>query len=94
MLLFSEGNSNPFTPPTEPARRLSLEFGVDVPPATAARIARWLRVDVFPQIGDAPIASIKPVAMRAMVDKVEARGVVDTTRRICKTCELVLMCRG
>lgn len=58
-------------------------------PATAARIARWLQVDVFPQIGDAPIASIKPVAMRAMLDKVEARGVVDTARRICKTCELV-----
>lgn len=32
--------------------------------------------------------------MRAMLDKVEARGVVDTARRICKTCELVLMCRG
>ena len=27
--------------------------------------------------------------MRAMMDKVEARGVVDTARRICKTCELV-----
>ena len=63
-------------------------------PATAARIARWLQVDVFPQIGDVPIASIKPVAMRAMLGKVEARGVVDTARRICKTCELVLMCRG
>ena len=58
-------------------------------PATAARIERWLQVDVFPQIGDVPIASIKPVAMRAMLDKVEARGVVDTARRICKTCELV-----
>ncbi len=58
-------------------------------PATAARIARWLQVDVFPQIGDAPIASIKPMAMRAMMDKIEARGVVDTARRICKTCELV-----
>lgn len=58
-------------------------------PATAAKIERWMRVDVFPQIGDIPIASIKPVTMRAMMDKVEARGVVDTARRICKTCELV-----
>ena len=31
--LFSEGTSNPFTPTTEPERRLSLEFGVDVAPA-------------------------------------------------------------
>lgn len=58
-------------------------------PATGARIERWLRGDVFPQIGDMPIASIKPLAMRAMIGKVEARGVTDTARRICKTCELV-----
>ena len=58
-------------------------------PATAAKIARWLQVDVFPQIGDMPIASIKPMTMRALMDKIEARGVVDTARRICKTCELV-----
>ncbi len=58
-------------------------------PATAARIERWLQVDVFPQIGVMPIASIKPLHIRAMMDKITARGVLDTARRIAKTCELV-----
>ena len=47
-------------------------------PATTARIERRL-----------PMASIKPPTMRAMLDKVTARGVTDTAQRIGKTCELV-----
>jgi integrase len=58
-------------------------------PATAARIERRLQIDVFPEIGRLPIASIKPPTMRAMLDKVTARGVTDTAQRIGKACELV-----
>lgn len=58
-------------------------------PATAARIERRLQIDVFPHIGAMPITSIKPLHIRAMMDKITARGVVDTARRVCKSCGLV-----
>ena len=58
-------------------------------PATASKVWRRLEIDVFPHIGAMPIASIKPLHIRAMMDKVMARGVVDTARRVCKSCELV-----
>ena len=57
--------------------------------ATGARIERRLQIDVFPEIGSLPIASIKPPTMRAMMDKVAARGVADTAQRVANACELV-----
>ena len=56
---------------------------------TGATIERRLQIDVFPEIGRLPIASIKPPTMRAMLDKMIARGVTDTAARMAKTCELV-----
>ena len=57
--------------------------------ATGARIERRLQIDAFPEIGRLPIASIKPPTMRAMMDKVAARGVADTAQRVANACELV-----
>ena len=57
--------------------------------ATGARIERRLQIDVFPEIGRLPIAGIKPPTMRAMMDKVAARGVADTAQRVANACELV-----
>ena len=57
--------------------------------ATGARIERRLQIDAFPEIGHLPIASIKPPTMRAMMDKVAARGVADTAQRVANACELV-----
>jgi len=41
-----------------------------------------LEVDLFPSLGAAPIAKIEPPAMLATLKKAEARGVLETTRRL------------
>lgn len=41
-----------------------------------------LEVDLFPSLGAVPIAKIEPPAMLATLKKAEARGVLETTRRL------------
>ncbi len=52
---------------------------------TADRAHKWLQNDVFPGIGAMPINRIKPRDVLAVLRKIEARGAMDTARRVCQT---------
>lgn len=51
-------------------------------PEYAAKIMRSLEVDVFPQIGDRQINDIRPPEVLAMLRKIEARGTLETLKRV------------
>ncbi|MBI3438923.1 MAG: integrase arm-type DNA-binding domain-containing protein [Proteobacteria bacterium] len=51
-------------------------------PAYATQIWKRLEDDIFPHIGERPIEEIEPKEMLAVLKKVEARGVLETTRRL------------
>lgn len=53
---------------------------------TQAKNAAWLENDVFPWIGAVPITTIGPRDVLALVRKVEARGALDTAKRINQIC--------
>lgn len=48
----------------------------------AAQVMVRLEVDMFPKIGELPIAEITPPVVLAALRKVEARGILATTRRL------------
>ncbi|MBX9835097.1 MAG: integrase arm-type DNA-binding domain-containing protein [Burkholderiaceae bacterium] len=52
---------------------------------TSARARAWLTGDVFPSLGALPMSAIGPREVLACLRKIEARGVVDTARRVCQT---------
>ena len=52
---------------------------------TSERARNWLAGDVFPSLGNKPMASIGPRDVLAVLKKVEARGAMDTARRIGQT---------
>ncbi len=52
---------------------------------TAARAQTWLQQDVFPSIGAMPMAAIGPRDVLAVLRKIEARGAIDTARRVGQT---------
>lgn len=51
-------------------------------PTYAEKIIRSLEVDVFPVIGKRPIDEIRPPEVLAMLRKVEARGALETLKRV------------
>lgn len=51
-------------------------------PDTAARIRASLVADVFPTLGDRPMAGIKPGELMAVVKQIEARGASDQAGRV------------
>jgi len=53
---------------------------------TQAKNQSWLEHDVFPWIGSMAITSIGPRDVLALVRKVEARGALDTAKRIHQIC--------
>lgn len=53
---------------------------------TQAKNQSWLEHDVFPWIGSMAITSIGPRDVLALVRKVEARGALDTAKRINQIC--------
>jgi len=53
---------------------------------TQAKNLSWLEHDVFPWIGSMPITSIGPRDVLTMVRRVEARGALDTAKRINQIC--------
>ena len=55
-------------------------------PRSQTKIAAWLKKDVIPFIGHMPINSIKPRDVLAVVRKVEARGSIESARRIGQLC--------
>lgn len=53
---------------------------------TQAKVARWLEKDVYPFIGKLPIAQIKPRDVLQMIQKMEARGALDSAHRVKQVC--------
>ena len=58
-------------------------------PRYAASVMIRLEADVFPQIGQKPIADIRPIALVAMTKKTEVRGVNDVAKRNYRVCSSV-----
>jgi len=54
--------------------------------STQQKVTSWLEKDVFPFIGKHPIASIKPIDVLATVQKMEARGAIDSAHRVKQLC--------
>lgn len=53
---------------------------------TQDKVTTWLRKDVFPYIGKMPITAIGPRDVLAVVRKMEARGVIDSAKRVAQIC--------
>lgn len=55
-------------------------------PSHGEKVIRRLERDVFPWIGDKPVASIKPQELLQILKRVEARGAIETTHRVQQNC--------
>lgn len=53
---------------------------------TQDKVSTWLRKDVSPHIGTMPITSIGPRDVLALVRKMEARGAIDSAKRVAQIC--------
>lgn len=53
---------------------------------TQDKVSTWLRKDVSPYIGKMPITTIGPRDVLAVVRKMEARGVIDSAKRVAQIC--------
>jgi integrase len=73
------------------ARRWWAEHAPTWTPAYANRILARLDADVFPAIGAIGIEDVAPADLRAMADKIRARGVTETVRRALQDVGQVLM---
>jgi integrase len=58
-------------------------------PAYAKQILNRLEADVFPKIGNDEISEIKPARMLEVLKAVEARGVLETNRRLKQYCSAI-----
>ncbi len=56
----------------------------------AAQVLKRLEADVFPEIGDIPIAKVASSAFRDMAKKIESRGAIDIAKRALQTCGQVM----
>ena len=59
----------------------------DLVPAYAVKVWRSLELDVFPAIGARPIAEIRPPEVLALLRKIEARGTLETAKRVRQRCQ-------
>lgn len=58
--------------------------------STRKKIGNWLEHDVFPLIGKMPVATIRPRDILRVVQRVEARGAIDSAHRIKQVCGQIL----
>ncbi|HCK83096.1 MAG TPA: integrase [Hyphomonadaceae bacterium] len=58
-------------------------------PAYAKQVLNRLEDDIFPSLGERPVADIEPKEMLATLKKVEERGVLETTRRLKQYCSSI-----
>lgn len=72
------------------AREWHNKFSGQWSPGHAATIMDRLTRDVFPWLGDKPIAVIKPVDILAILRRVEGRGALETAHRVRTICGQVL----
>jgi integrase len=54
--------------------------------STQEKVTTWLEKDVFPSIGKKPISTIGPRDVLATVQKMEARGAIDSAHRVKQIC--------
>jgi len=54
--------------------------------STQVKVTAWLENDVFPSIGGKPISTIGPRDVLAAVQKMEARGAIDSAHRVKQLC--------
>lgn len=68
------------------AREWMEKMGTQWKPTHASKVTLRLKNDVFPWIGDRPIAEIKAGELLELLQRVENRGAIDSARRIHQTC--------
>lgn len=49
---------------------------------TQQRLVRWFERDVFPHIGRTPIGSVRPPDILDIMQRMQARDVIDSMRRV------------
>lgn len=68
------------------ARQWHAKVKAGLVPEYADKVLRSLELDVFPVIGRRPVAEIRPPEMLAMLRKIEARGALETLKRVRQRC--------
>jgi integrase len=78
-----ESNANSF----ESITRIWLKnYSANLSTATSEKNLRLFQRDIFPWIGDKPIADLKPKDILDAARRIEARGAVDTAKRAIQLC--------
>jgi integrase len=70
----------------EVAREWFTKFSADWAPSHASKIIRRLERDIFPWLGNRPIASITALELLTALRRVEARGALETAHRAHQNC--------
>ena len=68
------------------ARRWHQKIKSELVPLYAEKIIRSLEQDVFPTLGNTPINDISPPEILAVLRKIEARGSLETLKRVRQRC--------
>jgi integrase len=71
------------------ARKWLKKSGEGRAETTQSRVVSWFERDVFPSFGDMPIAEVRPRHVLDMLEKIEARGAIDSAHRVLGYCSLV-----
>jgi integrase len=58
--------------------------------STQEKVLAWLQHDLFPYIGSMPAAAIKPRDILGVIQRVEARGAIDSAHRMKQMCGQIL----
>lgn len=64
------------------ARRWHAKESADLDPVYAAKILRSLELDAFPSLGKRAVSEIRPPEALATLRKIEARGALETLKRV------------
>jgi len=68
------------------ARQWLKKAGATRAASTQEKVTTWLEKDVFPSIGKKPISTIGPRDVLTTVQKMEARGAIDSAHRVKQIC--------
>lgn len=61
---------------------------------TQGRVVSWFKRDVFPELGHMAIGDIRPLHVLAMLQRIEARGAIDSAHRVRGYCSSVFEMAG
>jgi len=64
------------------AREWLAKSGKQRSAVTHGRVVSWFERDVLPALGRMPIADVRPLHVLDMIKKIEARGAIDSARRV------------